>query len=96
VGVISILLTAVVLKVVAQFEHMGQQLPATTRFLIGTSELMQHYGLWFLLLLLVGGFVWRWWLTDDKRRRHWHQVILRLPVIGRVSRGLNTARFAAP
>ncbi|KAL8181360.1 UNVERIFIED_CONTAM: hypothetical protein K2H54_000260 [Gekko kuhli] len=80
--------------VVAQFEHMGQQLPATTRFLIGTSELMQHYGLWFLLLLLVGGFVWRWWLTDDKRRRHWHQLILRLPVIGRVSRGLNTARFA--
>ncbi|WAF94434.1 GspF family T2SS innner membrane protein variant ExeF [Aeromonas sp. BC14] len=94
IGVISILLTAVVPKVVAQFEHMGQQLPATTRFLIGTSELMQHYGLWFLLLLLVGGFVWRWWLTDDKRRRHWHQVILRLPVIGRVSRGLNTARFA--
>ncbi|MFB0597826.1 GspF family T2SS innner membrane protein variant ExeF [Aeromonas hydrophila] len=94
IGVISILLTAVVPKVVAQFEHMGQQLPATTRFLIGTSELMQHYGLWFLLLLLVGGFVWRWWLTDDKRRRHWHQLILRLPVIGRVSRGLNTARFA--
>ena len=94
VGVISILLTAVVPKVVAQFEHMGQQLPATTRFLIGTSELMQHYGLWFLLLLFIGGFVWRWWLTDAGRRRHWHQVVLRLPVIGRVSRGLNTARFA--
>jgi general secretion pathway protein F len=72
VGVISILLTAVVPKVVAQFEHMGQQLPATTCFLIGTSELMQHYGLWFLLP--AGGRpVWRWWLTDDKRRRHWHQ-----------------------
>ena len=94
VGVISILLTAVVPKVVAQFEHMGQQLPATTRFLIGTSELMQHYGLWFLVLLGIGGLVWRWWLTDAGRRRHWHQVVLRLPVIGRVSRGLNTARFA--
>lgn len=93
-GVISILLTAVVPKVVAQFEHMGQQLPGTTRFLIGTSELLQHYGLWFLLLLGIGGLIWRWWLTDDKRRRRWHQVILRLPVIGRVSRGLNTARFA--
>ena len=42
IGVISILLTAVVPKVVAQFEHMGQQLPGTTRFLIGTSELLQH------------------------------------------------------
>ena len=73
---------------------MGQQLPGTTRFLIGTSELLQHYGLWFLLLLGIGGLIWRWWLTDDKRRRRWHQVILRLPVIGRVSRGLNTARFA--
>ena len=94
IGVISILLTAVVPKVVAQFEHMGQQLPGTTRFLIGTSELMQAYGLWFLLLIFLGSFVWRWWLTDEKRRRRWHQVLLGLPVIGRVSRGLNTARFA--
>ena len=94
VGVISILLTAVVPKVVAQFEHMGQQLPATTRFLIGTSELMQNYGLWFLLLIFLGGFVWRWWLGNELRRRHWHGILLRLPVIGRVSRGLNTARFA--
>ncbi|WP_439830818.1 GspF family T2SS innner membrane protein variant ExeF [Aeromonas veronii] len=94
IGVISILLTAVVPKVVAQFEHMGQQLPGTTRFLIGTSELMQAYGLWFLLLIFLGSFVWRWWLTDEKRRIRWHQVLLGLPVIGRVSRGLNTARFA--
>ncbi|HHQ4663764.1 TPA: GspF family T2SS innner membrane protein variant ExeF, partial [Aeromonas veronii] len=57
-------------------------------------ELMQAYGLWFLLLIFLGSFVWRWWLTDEKRRRRWHQVLLGLPVIGRVSRGLNTARFA--
>ncbi|MGL4351145.1 MAG: GspF family T2SS innner membrane protein variant ExeF [Plesiomonas shigelloides] len=94
IGVISILLTAVVPKVVAQFEHMGQQLPGTTRFLIGTSKLMQAYGLWFLLLIFLGSFVWRWWLTNEKRRRRWHQVLLGLPVVGRVSRGLNTARFA--
>lgn len=94
IGVISILLTAVVPKVVAQFEHMGQQLPGTTRFLIGASELLQHYGLWFLLAIMLGGMGWRWWLKDAARRRRWHAVLLRLPVIGRVSRGLNTARFA--
>ncbi|MDO2948663.1 GspF family T2SS innner membrane protein variant ExeF [Aeromonas simiae] len=94
IGVISILLTAVVPKVVAQFEHMGQQLPLTTRFLIGASELLQHYGLWFLLLCALAAMGGRWWLKDLARRRRWHAVLLRLPVIGRVSRGLNTARFA--
>ncbi|MGL5660360.1 MAG: type II secretion system inner membrane protein GspF [Aeromonas sp.] len=94
IGVISILLTTVVPNVVAQFEHMGQQLPGSTRLLIGTSELLQAYGLWLVLLMVLASLGWRQWLTDDTHRCQWHQRLLRLPIIGRISRGLNTARFA--
>ncbi|MGL5947595.1 MAG: GspF family T2SS innner membrane protein variant ExeF [Aeromonas sp.] len=94
VGVITVLLTAVVPKVVEQFVHMGQTLPATTRLLISTSELLQNYGFYFVLAFAGLGLLWQGWLKNADNRRKWHHAVLNLPVIGRVSRGLNTARFA--
>lgn len=94
VAVIAILLSAVVPKVVAQFIHMKQELPASTRLLIGISDLVRDYGLWMVLLLGLSALGLRWWLTKPARRLQFHGLLLRLPVLGRVSRGLNTARFA--
>jgi len=51
IGVVSVLLAAVVPKVVGQFEHMGAELPATTRFLIAASDFVQHYGLFVVLAI---------------------------------------------
>ena len=94
ISVISILLATVVPKVVEQFIHMKQQLPFSTRFLMGASDLVRDYGLWFLLLMAVLLIAWGSWVKKPLHRRHYHAQLLRLPVIGRVSRGLNTARFA--
>jgi len=49
VGVIAILLTKVVPKIVGQFEHMGENLPGTTKFLIASSDFLQSYGLFLVL-----------------------------------------------
>lgn len=94
IGVISVLLTSVVPKVVEQFIHMKQELPGTTLFLIGASDFLRNYGLWLLMLLAGLGLFFAWWNKAPERRIHYHALLLRLPVIGRVSRGLNTARFA--
>lgn len=94
VSVIAILLATVVPKVVEQFIHMKQQLPFSTRFLMGASDLVRDYGLWFLLLSAAILIFWGSWVKKPVNRRHYHALLLRLPVIGRVSRGLNTARFA--
>ena len=94
ISVIAILLATVVPKVVEQFIHMKQQLPFSTRFLMAASDLVRDYGLWFLLLSAIGLISWGSWVKKPLNRRHYHAMLLRLPVIGRVSRGLNTARFA--
>jgi general secretion pathway protein F len=91
--IIVVMLVAVVPKVVGVFETTGQQLPMMTRALIAISSFVQNW--WFLLLLIVAGtvvLVMRALKHEDVRRRV-HAWLLRAPLFGRVTRGLNTARF---
>jgi len=93
-GIVMLLLTVVVPKIVGQFEHMGQDLPTITRVLISISEWMQSYGLIFIMVLAVIVIVVRQILQKPVMKKRYHKFILRLPLLGKVSRGLNTARFA--
>ncbi|MCG9697909.1 type II secretion system inner membrane protein GspF [Shewanella sp. Isolate11] len=94
ISVIAILLAAVVPQVVGQFEHMGQQLPWTTQLLIASSDFIRDYGV-IVLLVLVGAFVgFKQFLKKSANRMWFDTLLLKMPVIGRVSKGLNTARFA--
>lgn len=94
ISVVSILLTVVVPTVIAQFAHLGGALPASTRLLIAISDMLQASGLAilavFFLLLMAAKKV----LRHARWRLRWDRFVLHLPLIGRVSRGLNTARFA--
>jgi general secretion pathway protein F len=94
IGVIAVLLAAVVPKVVGQFEHMGQALPGTTQFLILASDFVQDYGIIVLGLLVLLSVVMQRLLTQPLYRMKWDTLLLKLPVIGKVTKGLNTARFA--
>ena len=46
IGVVAILLTAVVPKVIEQFVHMKQTLPLSTRMLLGASDGLRRWGRW--------------------------------------------------
>jgi general secretion pathway protein F len=94
ISFIAILLATVVPKVVEQFIHMKQQLPFSTRFLMAASDLVRDYGLIFLLVAASALIFWGNWVKKPINRRRYHALLLRLPIIGKVSRGLNTARFA--
>jgi len=93
-GVIAVLLSSVVPKVVDQFMHMGQSLPLSTRILIGASDFVRDYGLGLVLALMLAGIVVTRLLRRPAPRKRYHGLLLRLPVVGKVARGLNTARFA--
>jgi general secretion pathway protein F len=93
-GVIAILLTAVVPKIVGQFEHMGENLPATTQFLIASSDFLRDYGIFMLLLIAASILVFSHMMKKPHLQMSFHQQVLRLPGVGKVVKGINTARFA--
>ena len=92
--VISILLAAVVPKIVGQFEHMGQSLPGTTLFLIAASDFLRAYGIFVLLGIMLALVLFKRALLKPAFRFRWDALVLRNRLIGKVTKGLNTARFA--
>ncbi|WP_448569441.1 type II secretion system inner membrane protein GspF [Thalassotalea ganghwensis] len=94
VGVIVILLTKVVPQIVGQFEHMGANLPQTTQFLIATSDFLQNYGLYILIAFLLVMVGFNQMMRKPAFKLSVHRKLLTLPGLGKVARGINTARFA--
>lgn len=93
--IVGFLLGYVVPDVVKVFVNTGQELPALTRGLIAASDLVKHWGWLFLLLGGAAVFGLRQALRDENLRRRWHALILRIPLVGRLARATNTARFAS-
>ncbi|MDP1618223.1 type II secretion system inner membrane protein GspF [Phenylobacterium sp.] len=92
--VVLALMTFVVPKVVDQFESMGQTLPLLTRLVIGTSDAIRSYGLVMLLVLVVAGFGAARALRRPDIRMKADALMLRLPILGRLTRDLHAARLA--
>ena len=93
-AIVSLLLAYVVPVVVNVFKSGKQQLPLLTRALIALSD---GFRAWWWLLLIAGigaYFGIRRWLSDPAARRRWHLFLLGVPLIGRVMRGVDAARFA--
>lgn len=93
-GIVLLLLTVVVPKIVAQFDHMGQDLPTITKIMISISTWLQDYGVLMALIIAVVVIITQRVLQQPAMKLRYHRFILGLPLIGKVSKGLNTARFA--
>lgn len=93
--VISLLMIFVMPELVSLFSHTDAQLPALTRFLIGTSNFMA--GFWWLLILIFIGIS----ITVDRLlkisaiRSGWDKILLQLPVISRFLKTIETERFSS-
>ncbi len=94
--VIVLFLLAYVVPQVAQvFGSNQQQLPALTSFMLALSSFVQNFWLWGLMLvalLSAGGHVA---LKQADVRVQFDAAWLQLPLIGRLARGYNAARFAS-
>lgn len=93
-SVVTILLVAGVPKVVEQFVAMKQALPMTTQSLILISDFLRDHGLKIAVTSGALALANRYWLKDPARRLKRHQQRLSWPVIGRLIRVINTARYA--
>lgn len=89
------LLVYVVPDIVRVFESSRQELPLLTRGLIAVSDFVKTVGPWLLLVLVVAGFMVRPLLKQEATRYRLHGWQLRLPLLGKLVRGANAARFAS-
>lgn len=89
------LLTYVVPDIVKVFSNSHQQLPVLTRGLIALSHGVKTSGPYLLVLLIAGGWLFKRFLATEKGRYLVDRWLLRLPLIRRMIRGANAARFAS-
>ncbi|NOZ53205.1 MAG: type II secretion system inner membrane protein GspF [Gammaproteobacteria bacterium] len=94
VAVVFGLLTYVVPKIVQVFESIGQELPFLTTSLITVSDFLAANSVYLLLALFAMVVLFSYMLRIESFRKNFHHFLLRLPMVGRLVRGMNAARFA--
>ena len=91
--IVSFLLVFVVPKVVSVFESTKAKLPLITRALIGTSDFFRLYGIYVLIGLALAIWIFGRWQRNPAAKRTFQSWQLRVPILGKLVRGFNTARF---
>lgn len=96
---LTILITAVLmLKVVPTFkgifEMLGGQLPLPTRILIGISDVLKQYFLFFLGVLIILIFLFNRYINTEKGRYNFDAQKLKMPVLGPLFRKVAIAKFS--
>lgn len=91
--IVGFLLVYVVPQVVQVFRNIGHELPFLTRTLIAVSDFLRADGVYLVIGIVAVAAAVHWGLKRPGPRRRYHRLLLRVIVLGRVVRGLNTARF---
>jgi type IV pilus assembly protein PilC len=93
-----VVVTVIVVKVVPEFgnfyNQFGKELPLSTRFIVGLSEVVTSY----FFLILLGGIglvaaIWTW-LKRPGQKRRLDRVLLRVPMIGPIAQKFSTSQGA--
>jgi len=99
VALVSLILGAMLLFVVPQFEtiytDLGGQLPLPTRILLGVSSVFRNY--WYIVALLggIGAFLFRRYKRTEAGRARVDAAKIRVPVFGPLFHKVALARFSS-
>jgi general secretion pathway protein F len=94
-AVIAALMLYVVPQIVSVYQQSRQALPWLTRALITTSDFLRATGWYWVGAAALAAIAAVLLLRREYWRERWHAALLRMPVVGRVLSGLDTARFAS-
>jgi len=81
--------------VASVFAGSKRALPLLTLLMLGVSAFIRQWGWLILLAAAIGGGMFAYSLRNEAVRLRFDAFWLRLPLIGRLARGYNAARFAA-
>lgn len=94
-AVITGLVTYVVPQIVGVFTHSKQALPLLTQALILVSDVLRASGVWLVTGTVAAVFLVRRALRNEALRLRWHGRLLKVPLLGRFLRTVDSARFAS-
>jgi general secretion pathway protein F len=92
--IVIFLVSYVVPQVAGVFAGTKRALPFLTVVMLGISDFVRSYGWFMLAVLLLAAVGFRLALRNEAFRERFDAQWLRLPLIGRLSRSYNAARFA--
>ncbi len=92
--IVLFLVGYVVPQVAHVFAGSKHALPFLTVAMMDISDFVRGYG-WMVLLMLLAGWALLWQMLKNAAfRERWDAAWLNLPVLGKLARGYNAARFA--
>jgi general secretion pathway protein F len=89
------LLGYVVPQVVEVFQRSHQALPFLTRAMLAVSDLVRGHFIGIVITAAAGVYLARLAYSRDRLRAKWQAFMLRIPVLGSLIRGIETARLAS-
>lgn len=97
-GLVFVILVAILIFVVPQFEvlysDLGGSLPFPTRILIATSNVVKRFFPLVMLGFGVGIFVLRRYIKTERGRMQFDKLKLRVPIFGELFRKVAMSRFS--
>ncbi|MDH5545712.1 MAG: type II secretion system inner membrane protein GspF [Gammaproteobacteria bacterium] len=94
IAVVMLLLAYVVPQVVQMFETIGQELPLLTQGLIMVSAFVSGFGIYVFILLVMAAALFSYMMRIESFKRQFHHLLLRIPIVARLTRAMNTGRFS--
>lgn len=89
-----LMLVYVVPKLTAVLLESGQELPLTTKILVGTSNFLRGW-IWLLVIILVGLFIgFPRFIKTPRGREMWDRFKLKIPVFGKLLQKVHLTRFS--
>jgi general secretion pathway protein F len=93
--IVVFLVSYVVPQVAAVFAGTKRALPFLTVAMMAVSSFVRSYGWLMLIALILGAIGFRLALANELFRQKFDAAWLRLPLVGRLARGYNAARFSS-
>lgn len=91
---VAIIVTVIVPQIIGAVGAETLVLPWPTRVLMGLSDFVGAHGLWVALALVAAVVGWRQYVLRGPGRPWWDRMKLRIPLVGRLTRQAEAARFA--
>ncbi|MCH7492533.1 type II secretion system F family protein [Patescibacteria group bacterium] len=89
----TLMMVTVIPTLLEIFDETETELPATTKVLIGFSDLLQNYGIWVAIGLGIFVYSLLRLVKTKKGKYYYHLLLLKLPAISGIIKKINLARF---